>query len=213
MKLVIFDIDGTLTQTNRVDSGCFVEVVKEVLGVEDFETDWSQYQYVTDSGVAQEISHRYRDRPISGSEMKALQASLLDRLKQLPDSDFVEVPGARAFLQSLECSSHHAVAFATGAHEASARYKLTTAGFVIDGIPLASSSDAVVREHIMLRAMDRAAHRNGVPFSGITYFGDAVWDIDASANLGWNFIGIGPGITEGIRFDDYRDPGAIMEVL
>lgn len=50
MKLVIFDIDGTLTQTNRVDSGCFVEVVKEVLGVEDFETDWSQYQYVTDRG-------------------------------------------------------------------------------------------------------------------------------------------------------------------
>ena len=56
MKVVIFDIDGTLTQTNAVDSECFIRSVREILGVEDFETDWSQYQFVTDSGVAQEIS-------------------------------------------------------------------------------------------------------------------------------------------------------------
>ena len=213
MKLVIFDIDGTLTQTNQVDSGCFIEAIKEVLGVQEFETDWSRYQYVTDSGVAQEISHRYRDRPISGSEIKARQAALLDRLRKQPDSDFTEVPGAKSFLQDLENSPDYAVAFATGAHEASARYKLATAGFAIEGIPLASSSDAVVREHIMLQAMDRASQRHGVPFSQITYFGDAVWDVRASSNLGWNFVGIGPGITEGLRFDDYRDPGSVLQAL
>ncbi|YCM43229.1 HAD family hydrolase [Verrucomicrobiaceae bacterium 227] len=213
MKLVIFDIDGTLTQTNQVDSGCFIAAIKEVLGVAEFETDWTRYQYVTDSGIAQEISHRYRDRPISGTEIKALQASTLDQLKQQPDSAFAEIPGARSFLEHLENSPEYAVAFATGANEASARYKLATAGFTIDGIPLASSSDAVVREHIMLRAMDRAAQRHGVPFTEITYFGDAIWDINASANLGWRFIGIGPGITEGLRFDDYCNPGAILQAL
>ena len=152
MKLVIFEIDGTLTQTNGVDSGCFIEAIKEV-------------------------------------------------------------PGARSFLEHLESSPDYPVAFATGAHEASARYKLVTAGFSIEGMPLASSSDAVVREHIMLQARDRAAQRHGVPFTGITYFGDAVWDINASSNLGWDFIGIGPGITEGVRFDDYRDPNAILQAL
>ena len=52
-----------------------------------------------------------------------------------------------------------------------------------------------------------------VPLSDVTYFGDAVWDVNASANLGWNFIGISPGITEGICFDDYRNPEAILRVL
>jgi beta-phosphoglucomutase-like phosphatase (HAD superfamily) len=49
MKVVIFDIEGTLTETNAVDSDCFIRSVGEVLGVRDFETDWSQYQFVTDS--------------------------------------------------------------------------------------------------------------------------------------------------------------------
>ena len=43
MKLVIFDIDGTLTQTNEVDSRCFIEALQHVLGVEEFDTCWENY--------------------------------------------------------------------------------------------------------------------------------------------------------------------------
>ena len=52
MKLVVFDIDGTLTQTNEVDSRCFEEALRIVLGIEEFDTCWENYQFVTDSGVA-----------------------------------------------------------------------------------------------------------------------------------------------------------------
>jgi len=213
MKAVVFDIDGTLTQTNRVDSQCFIQAIQEVLGVEEFDTEWSNYQFVTDSGVAQEISQRYCDRPMSGSLTKALHHRLATLLKEQPKSAFAEVPGAIAFLEKLQASPDHAIAFATGAHEASARHKLESAGFQIGGIPLASSSDAVVREHIMLEALDRTAQQHRARFTEVIYFGDAAWDVEASANLGWRLIGIGPGIKTGTVFQDYTDPEAILAVL
>ena len=213
MKVVIFDIDGTLTQTNAVDSECFIRSVREILGVEDFETDWSQYQFVTDSGVAQEISQRYCDRPMSGALTKAFHEHLMNCLREQPRSLFQPIPGAVDFVKSLVESPDHAIAFATGAHEASARYKLETAGFKIEGLPLASSSDAVVREHIMLQALDRAARAHQARFSEVVYFGDASWDVEATSNLGWKLVGIGSGIQTDVRFNDFTDPAAILACL
>jgi hypothetical protein len=37
------------------------------------------------------------------------------------------------------------------------------------------------------------------PFQSVTYFGDGVWDRDASASLGWKFVPVGPklgGLTD-----------------
>ncbi len=213
MKVVIFDIDGTLTQTNAVDSECFIQSVREVLGVEHFETNWSQYQFVTDSGVAQEISQRYCDRPMSGALTKAFRENLVNGLRGQPKSIFQAIPGAIDFINILVESPDFAVALTTGAHEASARYKLETAGFKINDLPLASSSDAVVREHIMLQALDRAAHIHQARFSEVIFFGGAPWDVEASRNLGWKFIGIGSRIETDLQFDDYTDLSAIRSSL
>ena len=213
MKAVIFDIDGTLTETNALDSKCFIQTVGEVLGVKDFDTDWSNYQFVTGSGVAQEISQRYCDRPMSGSLMKAFYGRLFDLLRAHPDSSFQEIPGARDFVERLNASCDFAVAFATGAHGASASHKLQTAGFDIEGIPLASSSDAVVREHIMLHALDLAAQQHRTIFEEVIYFGDASWDVEATTNLGWRLVGIGEGIETERVFHDYSDQDAILEIL
>lgn len=213
MKAIIFDIDGTLTGTNGVDNECFVQAVGEVLGVGDFDTEWANYQFVTDSGVVQEISQRYCDRPISGSLMKAFYDRLFELLQAQPDSSFQEIPGAKSFFQQLKNSPDHAVAFATGAHQASASHKLRTAGFDIEGVPLASSSDAVVREHIMLRALDLLSQQHRTIFKEVVYFGDAPWDVEASTNLGWRLVGIGSRIGSGQVFKDYTDPGAILKIL
>jgi phosphoglycolate phosphatase-like HAD superfamily hydrolase len=213
MKVVIFDIDGTLTETNAVDSECFIQTVREVLGVVEFDTDWRNYQFVTDSGIAQEISQRHCDRPMSGSVTKAFYKRLFELLEAQPDSAFQEVPGAIRFIKRLESSPDYAVAFATGAHRDSARHKLKTAGFDLGELPLASSSDAVVREHIMLKALDLAAQQNNAVFEEIIYFGDAAWDVEATANLAWKLIGIGPNIVTGLVFPDYTDADGILKVL
>ena len=161
--------------------------------------------------AAQEISQRYRDRPLTGREMVALNDRIVELLSEKSASEFQEVSGAADFVKSLLEAGDYAVALATGANERSARYKLRTAGIQFEGIPMATSSDAVVREHIMLLAMDRAAEKYETSFSEIVYFGDAVWDVEATANLGWKFVGIGEKMPEG--FSDYQDPEAILNFL
>ena len=213
MKALVFDIDGTLTQTNEVDSRCFVQAVQEVLGITDFDTDWGSYQFVTDSGIAQEISHRYCDRPMSGSVTKGLQERLVSLLREQPRESFQEVPGAIDFLKQLQASPDYAVSLATGAHRESALYKLEAAGFDIAEIPLASSSDAVVREHIMLQALDRSAQQERARFTSVTYFGDAAWDVEATANLGWKLVGIGLEVETEWTFPDYTAPDRILEIV
>src|SRR2546425_12228616 len=56
MHLVMFDIDGTLTETLKVDEECFVRSFKDVFGFADLDTDWSHYPRTTDSGIFHEVS-------------------------------------------------------------------------------------------------------------------------------------------------------------
>ena len=43
VKLAIFDIDGTLTDTNSVDDGCFVKALSEAHAITEINTDWATY--------------------------------------------------------------------------------------------------------------------------------------------------------------------------
>ena len=55
MHLVMFDIDGTLTETMKVDEECFVRSFKDVFGFADIDTDWSHYPRTTDSGIFHDV--------------------------------------------------------------------------------------------------------------------------------------------------------------
>jgi hypothetical protein len=57
MHLVMFDIDGTLTETMKVDEECFVRSFKDVFDFADIDTDWSHYPRTTDSGIFDDIFH------------------------------------------------------------------------------------------------------------------------------------------------------------
>ena len=55
MKLAIFDIDGTLTNTNGVDDECFVKALAEAHAITEIDTDWATYPHTTDSGITLHI--------------------------------------------------------------------------------------------------------------------------------------------------------------
>lgn len=54
IHLVVFDIDGTLVDSNEFDGLLYAEAVKRVLGHE-IDRTWCNYTSVTDSGILNEI--------------------------------------------------------------------------------------------------------------------------------------------------------------
>ena len=59
MNLVMFDIDGTLTDTNEVDKQCYVQALLRDFSRGRSDTDWTQYEDSTDQGCLEEFARRH----------------------------------------------------------------------------------------------------------------------------------------------------------
>ena len=53
--LAIFDIDGTVCDTQKVEGRCFAQAFDEVCGISLETLDWTQYEEPTSSGVVQTL--------------------------------------------------------------------------------------------------------------------------------------------------------------
>lgn len=223
MKLVVFDIDGTLTRTDEVDEVCYVRAFEEELGWAGISTDWAAYPSCTDEAIALEVFARHGNRLPRDGEIERVRRRFLSLLEAAlaegPDL-FTEIPGAGEALRRLRSDPGFRVALATGAWEASARLKLRAAGLEVEGIPLATSDDHPSREEIVRRAIARAEAGSG-PFESIVSVGDGVWDLRTARALGVGFVGIGSGErAERLRregaervIEDFQDWEAFVECL
>jgi phosphoglycolate phosphatase-like HAD superfamily hydrolase len=190
MRLVIFDIDGTLTKTTRTDEDCFLRSLAEVYGFSDVNADWSHYKNATDSGILHEIYETRIGRPPSPVEISQFRQHFVGLLAQASaETAFAAVAGAPVLLSRLVGSAEHRVALATGAWPDSARVKMASAGLCYDDYPAASSEDAFDRESIIRLSMQKATERYG-RCSSTVYVGDGVWDARACRNVGVPFIGV-----------------------
>lgn len=194
MHLVMFDIDGTLTKTMKVDEECFVRSLKDVFGFADIDTDWLHYPHTTDSSIFHEIYVSRRGRPPTASDVSRFCQHFIGLLAAASShSPFAPVAGADRLLSRLAQSGSHRVSLATGGWRDSARLKMASAGMSFDDHPAASADDALDRESIMRLSKQRAAERYGESFASTVYVGDGVWDARASRSVGIPFIGIGTG--------------------
>jgi phosphoglycolate phosphatase-like HAD superfamily hydrolase len=184
MKLVVFDVDGTLTNTNEVDALCFVRTVTEVLGIDLANTRWSGFTSVTDSGIVRELYQQHLGRSPSADEVTSLRgrfvAFLEEAAAQMPAA-FGPIPGAAGALERLRRDPGWALAIATGCWQASAELKLRSAGLACGPLPAAFAEDACVREDIVRTAVARAMQTYGqAGFDRIVSVGDGPWDVTAA---------------------------------
>ena len=215
IRLVMFDIDGTLVDSARIDSHLYARAVRETLGGDVYiDETWRPYVHVTDSGILDEIlvQHRFPE------PLDALRAAVRSRFVELvrehldsSTSAVREIRGAAALLRELRARPDVRLAIATGGWAETALMKLAAIGVSVDGVGFASSSDAHARTKIMELAAERAL-RGAVPATR-TYLGDGAWDQRASAELGYRFIAIGRGLVHEPRFDDYLDREAVLACL
>jgi phosphoglycolate phosphatase-like HAD superfamily hydrolase len=213
MRLVIFDVDGTLTQTMNADEQCFVRSLAKVCGFRGVDTDWSRYKHATDAGVLHEIYETRIGRFPSALTISQFREHFVGLLARASSkAPFAAVTGANVLLSRLAYSAEHRVALATGGWRDSARLKMASAGLRYDDYPAASSDDALDRESIIRLSMQRAADRYGA-FGSAVYVGNGVWDARASRRVGIPFIGVATDgqaarlTAEGAArvFPDFRD--------
>jgi phosphoglycolate phosphatase-like HAD superfamily hydrolase len=214
MPIALFDIDGTLTASDEIDSLCFAEAFRDLFGI-GIDTDWNAYEHTTDRGIATEALRLAWGREPAEEDLKRhrerLVALLNERMTKLD-----EVPGARAFIEELLTRGWH-LALCTGAWSDSARLKLSRAALPSD-LPLASCDDDTSREAILSRGIALAG---GTGHDVVVSFGDAPWDVRAAANLQLPFIGIASGSrAEELHrsgaaevFEDFRDAAAVFAAI
>ena len=225
MHLVIFDIDGTLTQTTNVDDQCFVQAFVDEMGLKGINSDWSRYPAVCDSGITQNIFREYLGRKPHFSEVTRLQrrfAVLLEEAYRQEPGRFVGTPGAAQTIHALRHDADYGVAIATGGWQLSALLKLEKAQIDIAGLPAAFADHGITREAILAAAMVMARTKYRQPqFTQVTYIGDGVWDVRSAKQLGIGFIGVAHGEKEmALRaagataiIQDFTDYDRFREVL
>lgn len=186
--LIIFDIDGTLCDTHAVDASCYAEAIEHVTGRSLSTVDWSSYPEATNAAIAQDFLREGGEQEIEIRERQIRDEFVrrLEEKRRINPELFRPIDGALEIITDLRRKNYN-IAIATGCWKESAHAKLRLAGFNVNGIPFASSSDTRCRADIIALAAARA----GCAVSDSIYVGDGVWDVKAARELGMRFIGIG----------------------
>lgn len=192
--LVVFDVDGTLTETLDIDDSSWQEAGQEVLGLEKINTEWGVYEHSTDEAVVSQLIREQTNLPIEEGIIHRFRDRIHELLRAAAkDPRCIQPkPGAQKIFSAL-AHSGWASAIATGGWEVNARFKLEQAGVCIDGIPAVFAEDALPREGLIRLARERASQQYGENFNSIVYVGDGVWDMESACLAGAGFIGIGTG--------------------
>jgi beta-phosphoglucomutase-like phosphatase (HAD superfamily) len=102
MHLVMFDIDGTLTETMKVDEECFARSFNDVFGFTDIDTDWSRYPRTTDSGIFHDVfTSRIGESPTAQEVSRFRQHFVQLLAAASSQSPFAPVAGADRLLSRL----------------------------------------------------------------------------------------------------------------
>ncbi len=223
MKLIIFDIDGTLTDTKQVEDKCFMTAFERTFGLDIRDQDWADLKNVTDWGITEEIIERELNRMPTQEEYQLMISEFIQQLeyeKSRDVSQFKEVGGAKNFFELLRGKPEYRLGIATGSWEQSARLKLDTIGVEIGQLAFSNSDYHKSREEITKHTIRQLKAETEGDIAEIIYFGDGVWDYRTCRNLGIRFIGIdilGDGKLEGMGaktvFRNYHNPTQILEKI
>ena len=183
---VIFDIDGTLVDSSAFDGRLYVAAIRDVLGKVSIRSDLHEYSNHTDTGILMDICEE-NDLSIDAA-MPSVRARFGELVSEYLSEgcECLPIAGAISLIDRLASDDAFHIGIATGGWGHTAEMKLDRAGFNRNGIPLASSDHGYQRTKIMKFC------RTCIPSVGTTtYVGDGEWDLRASEQLGWNFIGVG----------------------
>ena len=190
--LIIFDIDGTLLHSNRVDSQCFAQAFEYVFKKPFPTIDWRKYPHVTDTTIFNTVINQHFGRHATDEDIHRQQDCFVALLKENRMKDpvqFAEVPNAKNTVENLLADERFEIGIATGGWQRPATLKLNHIGIPTASLHMSFADGKETREEI-IDASIKSASKKHSGFKRIVYVGDAVWDVKTTRNMQLNFIGI-----------------------
>lgn len=187
-KLIVFDIDGTLTESVEIHQKGFINALTQ-LGVKNIDSNFKAYKHHTDSFIAKVIYENDKNILFSETEIGKFEALLLNFIQNYP---IVEITGAKKTVEQIENDKDFGICYATGSLLKPAKYKLDSIGLKYNREQLIASNNIEDRESIVLKAIESAKLFYDIEkFERIISVGDGLWDLKTAQNLNLEFIGIG----------------------
>ena len=197
MRLVLFDIDGTLITDGGAARESFASALAEV-----FDESGELQRYDFSGRTDPQIAHMVlRDagwsEPAIEHGMPRLWEVYVSELARQAPQRARELPGIRALLNALRRETAVTLGLLTGNIEPGARLKLDGPG-LNEYFPFgAFGSDSARREELPPIAVDRAERYNGIRFRGrdVVILGDSIYDVRCGVPYDATTIAIASGKT------------------
>ncbi|MFY7712088.1 HAD family hydrolase [Tenacibaculum sp. MEBiC07804] len=188
MKLIVLDIDDTLTSSEEKHTDALLQAMSE-FGIDNVDTNWKNYAHATDSYILKENYEKTFKKEFSLSLIPKFEEIMTDHFLKFPDSG--EVLGARKMVDFFINNTDYGVCFATGSILKPAYLKLEQAGVQYYPEVLEASNRVYTREEIVKSAINKAESYYQVDsFNEIISFGDGLWDVTTANNLNLHFVGV-----------------------
>lgn len=187
-KLVVFDIDDTLTKSEDQHQTAYVHAMRH-FGIHDIDKNWKNYLHHTDSYILKENYERNKMKAFDLSFIAEFEIEMTTRIQNLSKTS--EISGAAEIVRYFLNDTDYGVCFATGSLVQPAYIKLEQAGIPFIPELVVGSNHFYSREEIVKKAIDKAKDFYKVDiFEHIISVGDGIWDLKTARNLGVHFIGI-----------------------
>lgn len=227
MKLIVFDIDGTISNTGIIDDICFFGTFDSLYNIAIEREKWNLYKIVaenTDLGLFRYIHTELFNRRPNLLETQNFKECFFRLLKSSYAEYpllFKEIPGAKNFVDIVNSNEQWHIVIATGCWSESAEIKLKAIGLGQLNIPMSCSDALESRKHILNNACILAEEfYQSSGFEDIYYFGDGLWDYQAAKELNLKFVGIDSDdkhtffdVKPHLVIQDYSDANNILDQL
>jgi phosphoglycolate phosphatase-like HAD superfamily hydrolase len=188
---IIFDIDGTLLYSNKIDSQCFADTYQKVYKTPFPTIDWTKFPHVTDDTIFKTAFKNHFNKEVEQAEMEDFKnefVALLNQKRQETPQEFKEIPFSKITVDKLLADENFEVGIGTGGWLKPAMVKLSHIGIPHERLQMATADGNPTREDIVNEVL--AKGREQFSFDEVVYVGDARWDVKTTRNLNMKFIGI-----------------------
>jgi phosphoglycolate phosphatase-like HAD superfamily hydrolase len=227
MKLVLFDIDGTVLLSDGAGKRAVMRAMKEVYGSSG--PEHHRFDGKTDPQIVRELQRLegHPDDHIDAHLPRAIgrYVELLGEELDRPGSRAYALPGVGKLLDVLEERDDAMLGLLTGNVIDGARAKLSAVGIDPDRFEVgAYGSDHEIRAQLPAIARQRVLEAHGHEFAGhdIVIIGDTPSDIQCGQSLGVRALGVATGhysvddlmaCGAYAAFEDLSDTAAVLEAI